>query len=157
MSVFNGINGTAINPMASPITPAQQVVIPQITIPQGLSSVFQQPVTQLSVKGGAEAARKLQLPAGSRVAIFDDDADLFYYRELDQNGNEIAFDTFSYSKVEPPAPPRYLTVDEFRSELESFGKQLKEELGNGRSVRTENGKQYNPNKQQPSNGQAGPT
>jgi hypothetical protein len=139
---MNRFASNTINSSPAPIIPNQQFVIPPITIPQGFS-VSQQPIVQMRVKGGAEAAKKIVLPPNSQVAIFDEEDEVFFYRETDVNGNDVGFDTYSYSKIEPPAPPKYLTVDEFRSELEDFGKRLKEELDRGQSVRTQGNKLYN--------------
>lgn len=128
---------------APAIVPNQQVVIPQITIPNGfqpyVSKNLEQPVTQITLKG-KEAAKNYRLPPNSRVAIFDEDNPVFYFKETDDSGNVISFKTCSYSEVEEPPEPEYLTVQEFRSTFEEFEKRLKEELVNGQSIRAQSGK-----------------
>jgi len=135
-------NGVA-NPIQAPITPDSQVVIPQITIPSGfrqyVSKTSNPSITQITVQG-KEAAKNYKLPPNSRVAIFDENEPVFYFKETDDSGNEIAFKTCSYTEIEDPPEPEYLTVQEFRSTFEEFAKSLKEELLNGQSIRTQSGK-----------------
>lgn len=129
MGMF-GANG--INSMPAPIIPNQQVVIPQITIPQGLSAT--QPFYgQLTAKG-ADAAKNIKLPPKVKAAIFDEDEEVFYFRETDALGNDIDFGVYSYAKVEDPSPPEYLTVQDAKSMLEEFAKKLKEDLSNGQLI-----------------------
>ena len=132
--------GNVIQPTSS-LLPQQQIVVPPITIPQGFSAKPQpQSIIQLTAKG-KEAAKKIPLGPNSKVAIFDEDSDqdIFYYREVDEYGNDIEFSIYSYTKIEDPPPPEFLTKQEFRSELNeafaSFAAQLKEDLLNGKSVR----------------------
>lgn len=125
------------------IVPNQQVVIPQITIPSGFQQYVSKnpnpPIVQITLKG-KEAAKNYKLPPNSRVAIFDEDEPIFYFKETDDSGNDIAFKTCSYVEVEDPPEPEYLTVQEFRSTLEEFAKRLKEELVDGQSIRAQSGK-----------------
>lgn len=119
------------------LIPQQQIVVPPITIPQGFQAK-PQPATykQLTAKG-KEAAKNIPLGPNSQVAIFDEDPNvsLFYYRETDEYGNDIAFEVNSFEQVKEPPPPEYLTKPEFESALSNafaeFAKQLKEELKNG--------------------------
>lgn len=136
MGMFNGTN--PIN--QTPIVPGQQVVIPQITIPNNVGNVIsrpQPPVNQLTIRGGEKVARQFKLPPNSRAAIFDEEEPIFYFKETDENGNEIAFKKCSYVEIEDPPEPEYLTVQEFKSVLDDFKKSLKEEFFNGQSVHTQ--------------------
>lgn len=150
MSMFNGTNApTALNP--SPIMPGSQVVIPQITIPQTPSMnrmVSQQPINQIVIKGGDEVAKKFKIPPNSRVAIFDEDEMIFWVKETDEYGNEIMFKKCTYAEVEDPPEPQYVTIEDLKTILGDFGKDLKEELLNGQFVRSQkqsygNSKPYN--------------
>lgn len=135
MGIFN--SSAPIN--QTPIVPGQQVVIPQITIPNNMGNVInrpQVPINQLTIRGGEKVARQFKLPPNSRVAIFDEEEPVFYFKETDENGNEIAFKKCSYEEIEDPPEPEYLTVQEFRSVLDDFKKSLKEEFFNGQSIRT---------------------
>lgn len=151
MSMFNGANTldpNTINP--SPIMPGSQVVIPQITIPQtqNLNRVItQRPINQIVIKGGDEVAKKFKIPPNSRVAIFDEDEMIFWVKETDEYGNEVTFKKCTYTEIEDPPEPQYVTIEDLKSILGDFGKDLKEELLNGQFVRTQkqsygNGKSY---------------
>lgn len=133
----NLFNGAVLNNTPSPIIPGNQIVIPPITIPPGFTAqpMMAQTVNQMSAKG-KDAAKKIPLGPNSRVAIFDESNELFYFRETDSNGADISFKTCRYEEVEDPPEPQYLTVQEFHSSLDSFAKKLKEELLDGQSVRT---------------------
>ena len=136
MGMFNGTN--PIN--QTPIVPGQQVVIPQITIPNNVGNVIsrpQPPINQLTIRGGEKVARQFKLPPNSRAAIFDEEEPIFYFKETDENGNEIAFKKCSYVEIEDPPEPEYLTVQEFKSVLDDFKKSLKEEFFNGQSIRAQ--------------------
>lgn len=110
------------------LIPQQQIVVPPITIPQGFTAKPSPPVFNQITARGKEAAKKIPMGPGSRAAIFEEDPekDVFYYRELDEYGNEIAFDTYKYVKVEDPPAPEYLTKKEFYDAMGEFVKQLKE-------------------------------
>ena len=111
---------------ANPMNQNPQIVIPQITIPNSLHQQMNiQPVTQITVKG-EEAARNYKFPPNSRGAIFDEEKPVFYFKETDSSGNEIAFKICSYSEVIEPPKPEYLTVQEFRSAIADLEKRLKE-------------------------------
>lgn len=146
MSMFNA---NTINSIPTPITPNQQVVIPQITIPQGFqTSIPGQPYIQITTKG-KEAAKNMKFPPKSRVAIFEEDDPIFYYKEIDEYGNEVAFKTCTYSELEDPPEPEYLTVQEFRRSLDEFAQKLKEELVDGKSIQSQTTGKQTFNKQQP--------
>ena len=49
-------------------------------------------------------------------------------------GNDTNFGVYSYSKVEDPPPPEYLTVQDAKAMLDDFVKKLKEDLSNEQSV-----------------------
>lgn len=150
-NLFNG-GMPALNPTPAvpPIVPGHQVVIPPITIPGNFQatptmSPVPQTLNQITVRG-KEMARAYKLGPNSRVAIFDEDEQLFYFKETDANGNEIAFTTCSYSEIEEPPEPQYLTVQEFQQFQQSFqdtfsdfAKQLKEELANGKFIQPQTG------------------
>lgn len=133
--------GNTINSTPTPLIPNQQVVIPQITIPQGFQTG---PSSSITVKG-KEMALKYKLPPNFRGALFDEEQPLFYYRETDANGNDVCFKTCSYAEVEEPPEPEYLTVQEFRASMAEFANKLKEDLSNGQFVRSKNADKYEPN------------
>lgn len=133
--------GNTINSTPTPLIPNQQVVIPQITIPQGFQTG---PSSSIIVKG-KEMALKYKLPPNFRGALFDEEQPLFYYRETDANGNDVCFKTCSYAEVEEPPEPEYLTVQEFRASMAEFANKLKEDLSNGQFVRSKNADKYEPN------------
>lgn len=134
----NGSNSVTGGPFGN----NQSVVIPQITIPTTPVS-FQQ-YRQLTAKG-KDVAKGMAIPPSTRAAIFDEDDDVFYFKETDRLGNVIAFDTYRYSKVEEPAPPQYVTVDSFNSLLEEV-KKLREDISNGQQSVRRQDKQHS-NKQ----------
>ena len=127
MSSLYNSGGTFQN---GPFGQNSQYVIPQITIPSGIGfqSQPQQRWEPFTAKG-RDAAYRMYTPPGVRVAIFDEDNPVFYFKETDQSGNIIAFDEYDYIKHTEPEPPQYLTVEEFNK--------FKEELLNGQSVRTQ--------------------
>lgn len=133
--------GNTINTTPTPLIPNQQVVIPQITIPQGFQTT---PQSSITVKG-KEVAKNYKLPPNFRGALFDEDEPIFYYRETDANGNDICFMTCSYAEIEEPPEPEYLTVQEFKASMEEFRNKLKEDFSNGQFVRTKNVVKPEPN------------
>ena len=137
--MFNGINQSS-----NPAVPSgQQVVIPQITIPNNfqpfVSNNTHSSIQQITVKG-KEAGKNYKLPPNSRAAIFDEDEPIFYYKETDDTGNEIAFKTCRYEEIEDPPEPEYLTVQEFRSAISELEKRLKEGLANEQPICNQTGK-----------------
>lgn len=134
------MNFTGYLPQQNPqLFPQQQIVVPPITIPQGFAPKYTpQTVVQMTARG-KEAAKNIPLGPNSKVAIFEEDPDqsIFYYRETDAYGNDIAFSVNSFSEIEEPAPPKYLTEEQFNLAMESFMKQIKEEMANGKPVREE--------------------
>lgn len=151
MSSIYNTGGTFQN---GPYGQSSQFVIPQITIPNGVG--VQQRWEPLTAPN-RDAAYKTYTPPGVRVPIFDESQEIFYYKETDAAGNIVAFETYSYAKVEEPALPQYLTVDAFNSFVGEFNK-FREEMLNGQSVRTQghNNRSYNNFNQQskPSNNSA---
>lgn len=139
MNTVPQVNGLGTS--APQLLPQQQIVVPPITIPQGFQTKSQvQAVQQLTAKG-KEAAKKIPLGPGSRAAIFeeDPDQDVFYYREVDEYGNDVDFGIYSYTKVEDPPEPEYLTKQEFYSAMDEFFNRLKEANANGEAVLAANG------------------
>lgn len=129
--------GNVVSPTPS-LIPQQQIVVPPITIPQGFSTKpAPQTYNQFTAKG-KEAAKKIPLGPNSKVAIFeeDPDQDVFYYRETDEYGNDVGFEAYSYTKIEDPPEPEYLTKQEFYSAMDELVKKLKEDA-NGQVIRTE--------------------
>ena len=124
-------NGNTINQNPVPIVPSQQIVIPPITLPSNFNpSLATQSYKQFTAKG-KEAAKKIKLGPKSTVAIFDEDEEVFYYRETDENGNDVKCETYMYTVIEDPPEPEYLTVQEFKTVMADFAKKLKEDLKNG--------------------------
>ena len=111
---------------------AQQVVIPQITIPSP------QPIRQVS-QGvdlyrvrGMDGAKQFPTQPNSRYALFDEDEDVFYVKVTDQNNYPISLKRFCFIEEEEPDPntPQYVTMEEFN--------RFKEDVLNGKqSVRSE--------------------
>lgn len=123
----NLFNGNTINSTPVPIIPSQQIVIPPVTIPQGFSPRNSyQTYTQLTAKN-KEAAKNTKLGPNSKVAIFDEEDEIFYLRETDEYGNDVSFKTYMYTEVEDPPEPEYLTVQEFRKTMDDLMKKMKEE------------------------------
>ena len=125
---MNSIYGAGAN--AGPFGQTSTVVIPQLTIPNGIQRF--EPITAK----GRDAAYKMYTPPGVRVPIFDEEEPVFYYKETDQAGNIIAFDTYDYTKREEPKPPEYLTVDMFNAFVSEFNK-FKEDVTNAQSIRSQ--------------------
>ena len=133
----NIFNGNTINSTPVPLIPNQQVIIPPITIPNGFTALNSAPSLQQVTAKGKKLAKEYRLGPNSKIAIFDEDEPVFYFRETDANGNDVAFRTCSYAEIEEPAEPEYLTVKEFRTAMDELAKSLKEELSNGQSVQTQ--------------------
>jgi len=132
MNPIFGLSGNNGQNTVSAVPNTQSVVIPQITIPTGPSG-FQR-YSPLVVKG-KDAAQKFYIPPSTKVAIFDEDEDVFYFKETDQYGNVVSFETYQYIKRVEPAPPQYVTVDSFTELMEEV-KKLREDINNGeKSVR----------------------
>ena len=125
--------GNAIQQQPS-LIPQQQIVVPPITIPNGFQAAPKPPTYYQLTAHGKDAAKNIPLGPNSKVAIFEDDPDvnIFYYRETNEYGNDVAFTVNSFEEVKEPPPPEYLTKPQFDSALSeafsNFAKQLKEEL-----------------------------
>ena len=52
--------------------------------------------------------------------FLDSEEPIFYIKAVDIQGNVQSFDTFDYTKREPPAPPSYATTED----LGALAKQL---------------------------------
>ena len=130
--------GGTVPQTPTPLVPQPQIVVPPITIPQGFST---KPVPQTYYQftaRGKEAAKRIPLGPNSKVAIFeeDPDKDVFYYRETDEYGNDVEFETCEYTKIEDPPEPEFLTKKEFYSAMDELVKKLKED-SSGQIIRTE--------------------
>lgn len=154
MSILNQQfnNGQYLYPSTQAVPNGQQVVIPQITIPQNLPSFMPNTLTgtqQKPVIGtepikvhGMDGAKAYPTQPNSSYAMFDDNDDIFYYKVTDHNNYPISLRRFRFYEEEEPVPeppPEYVTMDEFRK--------FKEEMLNGKqSVRSQSGshesKQY---------------
>lgn len=136
--------GQQMTTTPGPFGQNSQVVIPQITIPNGVQKY--EPL----VANGKDAAKNIYTPPNTKVPIFDSEDSIFYYKETDQYGNIVSFETYTYSKVEEPPPPQYVTVDAF-GELVNEVRSLREDIANGsQSVRRQDkqhsNKQWNGNR-----------
>lgn len=139
---MNSMFGTDSNMLSTsgPFGQNSQIVIPPITIPSGVHNF--EPLTAK----GKDAARGVYIPPGTKAPIFDTEDSVFYFKETDKFGNVVSFETYSYTKVEDPPPPQYVTVDAF-GELVNEVKSLREEMANGtQSIRRQDkqhsGKQW---------------
>ena len=143
-------------PYATPVPSNQQVVIPQITVPQTnlASAMQQQPAViqgpDLTSVTGMDGAKSYQTVPNARYALFDNNDDVFYIKVTDKNNYPIALKRYRFfeePEPEPPKPEQYVTMDEFIK--------FKEELLNGKQLVRPTG--YNAsakdgaNKQQPVN------
>lgn len=136
-------SGVVSYPSAVPNT--NQVVVPQITIPAALQTMFtpqvQTPVQQppqaaiegpklARINNGLDGAKAFPTQANAEYAIFEEDDDVFYFKKTDKNNFPEVLKRYRfYEEAEPvpEAPPAYVTVDEFRKiseELEDIKKQL---------------------------------
>ena len=157
-------NGPAMTPTAVPSN--QQVVIPQITIPQPMQA-FQMPQAyspsalpgpQLNKVHGLDGAKQFITQANSMYALFDDDDDVMYVKVTDANNYPVSLKRYRFYEEEEPtpqAPPEYVTKTEFEEfkktptetyvtqdqfkELIDSVNSMKEELLNAKQpVRTQN-------------------
>ena len=109
---------------------AQQVVIPQITIPSPASMAPSvQPVRQgvdIYRVHGMDGAKQFPTQPNSRYALFDEDDDIFYIKVTDQNNYPVSLKRFCFIEEDEPVPvtPQYVTVEEFN--------RFKEEMLNGK-------------------------
>ena len=136
----NGSNLYGVTGQPTFVPSSQQVVIPQITIPQPFQTnqQFQQPVIQgpqLYRVKGMDGAKRFQTVANACYALFDEDEDVMYIKETDGN-NYPSIRRFVFSEEDEPAPappPEYVTVEDFNK--------FKEEILNAKQpVRSKTGK-----------------
>ena len=145
----------------------QQVVIPQITIPQplqyytapqqtaGPSGLSNIPGPQLlKTNQGVDGVKQFQTVANAQYAIFAEDDDVFWVKETDKNNYPVSLRRFRFYEEEEPTPESTETVskadyDELLSEVRSMReeiKSLKEEKANGQQpVRSQNQSNGKPN------------
>jgi len=156
----------------SPVPSSQQVVIPQITIPQPMQT-FQMPQPQAyspaSILGpqlnkvhGLDGAKQFVTQANAMYALFDDDNDVMYIKVTDANNYPVSLKRYRFYEEEEPSPqaiPEYVTKTEFEEfkkmpvetyvtrdqykELLASIDSLKEELQNAKQpVRTQSYDKY---------------
>jgi len=61
---------------------------------------------------GKDAAYGYPIPYGTTALFLDTEDPVFFIKTLDFQGNIQAFETYDYTKREPPAPPSYATTDD---------------------------------------------
>lgn len=64
---------------------------------------------------GKDAAYNFPTQYGTTTLLLDNEEPVFYIKTLDSVGNVTAFETYDYTKREPPAPPSYATKDDLNS------------------------------------------
>ena len=120
----------------------QQVVIPQITIPQPLQ-YFSQPQMPAATNGynvpgpqllktstGIDGAKQFPTVANATYAIFEEDDDVFYVKVTDKNNYPISLRRFRFFEEAEPVPepqPEPVTKDEYQRLLDEV-KSLREEI-----------------------------
>ena len=149
-------NGQYLYPTTQAVPNGQQVVIPQITIPQNLASYYPQAFSQqnlqaastvrqsrfTTVDNGIDGVKQLPTEANTDYYVFSTQDDVFWVKRTDKNNYPESLRRFRFFEEEEPVPeppPEYVTMDEFRK--------FKEEMLNGQqSVRSQSGtheaKQY---------------
>ena len=147
------VPGSYQSPYTTAVPSNQQVVIPQITIPQPWTQT-QNPYTsiqthQLDKIKNLDDAKRFSTLANSRYALFMEDDDVMYIKETDNNNYPTLTRYRFYQEDEPipEAPVEYvtkdelksyklITIDEYNSLIENMEK-LKEEVANAKqSVRS---------------------
>ena len=106
------------------------------------------PVTQqdiLSIKGGVETAKTYPTRPNSRVALFDEDDDVFYMIRTDQNGYKSEIRRFRF--VEEPIESQngsYVSKEDFNTLREEMGdvKQSIQQLTEAINSRRNNSGKY---------------
>jgi hypothetical protein len=69
--------------------------------------------TMFGFANSEEEAKLMNLSRGySQAYIFDLYKPAFYYKQIDINGQVIAFDTYEYNKVIPPEPEKPVSHDD---------------------------------------------
>ena len=92
--------GTIPYPTAVPSN--QQVVIPQITIPQPYQ--YTPPMVQgpqLNKVQGMDGAKRFQTVANAMYALFDEDDDVFYVKVTDKNNYPTTLKRYRFFEEEP--------------------------------------------------------
>lgn len=148
--VSSAYQGPSLYPTTQAVPSSQQVVIPQITIPQPLTSyvsqmpqtgsmvqanAMTQPDSPLKVKG-LDGAKAYPTKPNGMYALFDENEDVFYVKVTDQNNYPVSLKRYRFYEEEEPAvpePPQYVTMEEFEK--------FKEEMLNAKQpVRVKNGR-----------------
>ena len=146
----------------------QQVVIPQITIPQPLQNFYQTPGVPsqlaapnttlsnayevpgpqlLKTQTGVDGVKQYPTVANASYAIFSEDDDVFWVKTTDKNNYPVSLRRFRFYEEEEPVPVSEETVskadyDKLLNEIRSMRDEihsLKEErLSGQQSVRNSN-------------------
>ena len=146
----------------------QQVVIPQITIPQPLQNYYQTPgVPQqltasqttvpnaysvpgpqlLKTSNGVDGVKQFPTVANASYAIFSEDDDVFWVKTTDKNNYPTSLRRFRFYEEEEPVPAAEETIskadyDRLLNEVRSLRNEIhamKEESGNAKQpVRSQN-------------------
>lgn len=61
-----------------------------------------------------EDAQRYYVPPNTSTLLMDKDNPIFYIKTSDALGR-TTMEKFTFTKVEPPAPPQYVTMEEFAS------------------------------------------
>ena len=140
MSIVQSANPYQAIPTVAPNP--QQVVIPQITIPQPLqyySQVQNQtPLPAYNVPGpqllktsnGIDGAKQLPTVANGTYAIFEEDDDVFYVKVTDKNNYPVSLRRFRFFEEEEPvqeAAEETVTKEEYQKLFDEV-KSLREEM-----------------------------
>ena len=121
----------------TPIPNNQQVVIPQITIPQPQSYQMPQFVTagdQVSKVKNLDEAKAYPTKPNSTYALFTEDDDVFYFKVTDKNNYPTTLKRYRFYEEEEPVPapaPQYVTIEEYtelRNRVEDAIRKLDEVL-----------------------------
>lgn len=78
---------------------------------------------------GRDIAYNYPIPFGTTAIFLDSEDPVFFVKALDPQGNVQSFETFDYTKREPPAPPSYATTEDLgalRQQLTAMQKMLED-------------------------------
>ena len=137
-----------LTPYNSAVPNNQQVVLPQITIPQ--MPQMQQTMVQgpqvIRIKGGSDAAKQFPTAANASYALFEEDDDVFWFKQTDRNNFPIVLERYRFFQEDEPVPvppEEMVTKSEYNALLEEV-KNLREEIRNAQQpVSKQNGGQPN--------------
>ena len=133
-----------ITPFSSLIPNSQQVINPQITIPQQQNNAMGPQV--IRIKGGSDAAKQFPTVANASYALFEEDDDVFWYKQTDKNNYPVVLERYRFvqeDEPQPVPPEEMVTKTEYNVLLEEV-KKLREEMRNAQQpVSKQNGGQSN--------------